>query len=495
MKRILKSSLLVIIAANALFSCTSGNKIIEQTAIPFEKLDSLIEIGNLKEATNIINQALVFDSLTADQRYKLNFDLDKIERIKGEFNIEKEQMLEYIKKYLPNVTDTQIDEWIAKRALEAKEIDGKLMFFKKGPHNLFLIDSIANKAYVAVEGEEVETSDFLQKYLPDVIPSLKSSASSYGKGEKMRVTVRMRVFPQAAPSGEIIRVWLPYIHAQHPKYKDVKLINVYRSDGGSDYLISPGENLRQSIYFEMKANGTDTLKVGYTLEFTSYNQYFANLEKNIKPYDTTSTLYKKYTSEREQHIIFTPKIRELTAQVVGEEQNPYLKVKRIWEYIDKTIPWAGARDYSTIPNIPMYVLENGHGDCGQVTLLFMTMARIAGVPCKWQSGWMLHPEHLNLHDWAEVYYEGVGWVPVDQSFGHIGSKENSELYYFYTKGLDAYRYIVNEEYGKEAPLYPSKIYPHFDEVDFQMGEVEWRGGNIYNGSNGWRCWMDIEYLN
>jgi transglutaminase-like putative cysteine protease len=269
------------------------------------------------------------------------------------------------------------------------------------------------------------------------------------------------------------------------------------------YIISAPDAARRSIYFEMVSNGKDTLKAGYDLSYTSYNQYFSNLEEQIQPYDTSSLIYKTYTAERERHIVFTDKIKTLADSLVGEATEPYEKVKRIWCWITENIPWAGARDYSTIPNIPMYVLNVGHGDCGQVSLLFMTMARYKGIPARWQSGWMVHPGHVNLHDWAEVYYEGVGWVPVDQSFGYSGGDRDKAdttsvltgdqqmLKFFFSKGLDAYRFIVNDEYGLWAPLYPAKIYPHNDEVDFQMGEAEWRGGNILNG--GWKCWMDVDY--
>jgi transglutaminase-like putative cysteine protease len=118
---------------------------------------------------------------------------------------------------------------------------------------------------------------------------------------------------------------------------------------------------------------------------------------------------------------------------------------------------------------------------------------------------MLHPGHVNLHDWAEVYYEGVGWVPVDQSFGYSGGDTDKAdtsavltdvqqmLKFFFSRGLDAYRLIVNDEYGKWAPLFPAKIYPHNDEVDFQMGEVEWRGGNLYYDQ--WNYQWEIKYLN
>jgi transglutaminase-like putative cysteine protease len=188
--------------------------------------------------------------------------------------------------------------------------------------------------------------------------------------------------------------------------------------------------------------------------------------------------------------VFSEKIKAAVKEVVGDETNPYLKVKKIFEWININFPWASAREYSTIPNIPEYVLANRHGDCGQVSLLFITMARCAGVPAKWQSGWMMHPGNKNLHDWAEVYYDGKGWVPVDQSFGRIAGAPDDDSYYFFTKGLDAYRMIVNQ--GISGNFYPAKIHPRSETVDFQRGEVEWKGENLYFGR--WRYKMEIEYL-
>ena len=151
-----------------------------------------------------------------------------------------------------------------------------------------------------------------------------------------------------------------------------------------------------------------------------------------------------------------------------------------------------------------YVIDNKHGDCGQVGLLFITMARYAGIPAKWQSGWMLHPGDVNLHDWAEAYYEGIGWVPVDQSFGHVydraymkdaaneeegrkAAEANDDVYHFYTRGLDAYRYIVNDDYSGD--FFPAKIHPRSETVDFQRGEVEWKGENLYFGR--WKYKMEV----
>ena len=129
------------------------------------------------------------------------------------------------------------------------------------------------------------------------------------------------------------------------------------------------------------------------------------------------------------------------------------------------------------------------------------MARYAGIPAKWQSGWMLHPDEVNLHDWAEAYFEGIGWVPVDVSFGLVYDAEslskggveaavaNDDVYHFFTRGLDAFRYIVNDDFS--ADFYPAKIHPRSETVDFQRGEVEWRGENLYFGR--WKYNMEVEY--
>jgi transglutaminase-like putative cysteine protease len=96
---------------------------------------------------------------------------------------------------------------------------------------------------------------------------------------------------------------------------------------------------------------------------------------------------------------------------------------------------------------------------------------------------MMHPNSLNLHDWSEYYIEGIGWIPMDESFGVNNFATNDEVKYFYSNGMDAYRWIVNSDFSQ--PLYPNKIFTRSDNIDFQRGELEWRGGNIYYDQWNW----------
>jgi hypothetical protein len=119
----------------------------------------------------------------------------------------------------------------------------------------------------------------------------------------------------------------------------------------------------------------------------------------------------------------------------------------------------------------------------------MSMLRYKGVPVRWQSGWMMPPGYENLHDWCEVYYEDSGWVPVDVSY-ELQDTGNQKLKYFYMSGIDAYRLIVND--GVAGKLYPEKKFLRSEPYDFQRGEVEWKGGNLYFDK--WDYDMRIEYL-
>lgn len=60
-----------------------------------------------------------------------------------------------------------------------------------------------------------------------------------------------------------------------------------------------------------------------------------------------------------------------------------------------------------------FAYETFSGDCGQFTALFTTMARIAGIPTRQQSGLNFYPGNTGYHVWSEVYFPVKGWVPVD----------------------------------------------------------------------------------
>lgn len=430
----------------------------------------LISEGEYKEAADFIRLEIATSDLSPQEIWKHNFTIERLERIEKDFNKTEEQILEQIKEFYPNVTPEEIAKWEQSNVLENKIINGEKKYFRNAARNVFRIDKNAGDEFVKINGRQSNTLDtFLEGYLPSVVKSTKESKRE--KPIHFKIKYTLSVDADAVPAGEVLRVWMPMVR-KDPKNSNIKLI----STSQANYIISPDNYSHKSIYMEKKAVAGKKTEFEYIFSYDSRNKWFDIEAKDIKPYNTNSKIYKKYTSERETHVIFSDRIKHLTDSIIGNETNPLLKAKSIYTWINNNFPWASAREYSTIENIPEYVLDNHHGDCGQVSLLFITMARYAGIPAKWQSGWMLHPGAVNLHDWAEVYYEGFGWIPVDQSFG-ITKSDNEDVQYYFLTGLDAYRVIVNDDFS--MPFYPAKIYPRSETVDFQRGEVEWRGGNLY----------------
>ena len=417
---------------------------------------------------------------------KYNWDDDLHHRLKCDFTQSREEVTNYIKRYIPTVTDGQLARWEASGALECMELDGKKMYFHSAGRNLFRIDpkcrTVWQKAHPGEGYSEVELADM--KNLPQILRDAPHTPCHTAQARHMRVTYTLTVAADAVPAGEKVRCWLPFPHRKIDRQTDIELL----STSPAKYKMSAPGFTHSTIYMEQKAVTGQPMVFSETFEYVSRGQKFCL--DTIQPYDTKSAIYRHYTAERLPHIAFTPELRALADSLTRGISSPVKRARNIFTYISKHFPWASAREYSTIPCIPMYVLQNRHGDCGQVSLLFITLCRLAGIPAHFQSGFMMHPGSVNLHDWAEIYFEGIGWVPVDQSFGIPRYARDEAELYFFLGGIDSWRMVVNTDYG--MPLSPKKKFPRSETVDFQRGEVEWRGGNLYFDQWGYN-WK-IEYL-
>ncbi len=434
--------------------------------------------------------------LPRQMRHKYSWERDLSQRYAVDFDRTEKDVKNYIQEYIPDVTDAQIEDWTKSGKLESMVIGKRRMYFHSAAPNLFRIvpELAALKAEKdsssGLEGHQIidsQTIPVIEKTVEDNLAAGKPDPY-YALPKRMRVTYRLTVPANTLRPGKHLRCWLPYPRSDVGRQTDVKFIEAgvngvpYSKD---KIIFSDPECAHGSLYMEAEAQRWKDVTFYEVFEYVSSGEWHPIDSSKVLPYNTESPEYKEYTAEREKHLIFTERIRRTADSLTAGIENPYLQAKAIYSWIDKTFPWASAREYSTIENIPEYVLSSGHGDCGQVTLLFMTLCRAKGIPTRWQSGFMMHPGDKNLHDWCEAYFEGYGWVPVDQSFGVTPYGG-----YFFLGGIEPYRMIVNTDFGRE--MSPAKNYPRSETVDFQRGEVEWEQGNLY--FNLWNYDYDIEYL-
>ncbi len=444
----------------------------------------LIETGEFTIAGEIIGEKLLDGNLNEKQKNDLLFQKDMMSRIEREYALTETDVLERLMPYFSDSTTIYMAKWEKEKVLEYRLINGQKRFFKNAVPNLFRLDKFAKSTKEKISGK---STDYLKSFCLDHSSQLINE--SKGRGELVHpvectMIYSISVRADAVPAGELIRCWMPYPKESNARQTNVDLLSVFPEK----YIVAPDSFAQRSIYCEQIAESGLETKFSVKFRTETYAQIHDPAKMDDKAYDTTSVLYQKNTSERLPQIIFSDRIKNLADEICGNETTAVKQVSMLYDWIDLNIPWASALEYSIVPNIPEYVLDNKHGDCGMQTLLFMTMARYRGIPVKWQSGWMLHPGEVNLHDWCEVYYEGIGWVPLDQSFG-LQNSENDKVKNFYKTSIDSYRLIVNEDFAQD--LFPAKIWPRSEPVDFQRGELEWKNGNLYFGD--WTYKMRVIY--
>ena len=472
--------------------------------IPVE-IQSEIDNGEFSKAQYLIKQYLESDTLSATEKNEIFFESERLERIRKDFTKSREQVKDEFEKMLPGIllSDGNIQTWFIRgadakvpdyslfelekyekeKSLEMRIIDGRRRYFKNAVPNLFRINKKLKKQKEEILGPSVDRLvDFKKAIVPMIIAESEAKKKKLVYEEIFKIVYTLTVKPNTIPAGEIVKCWLPYPKENHQRQQRLKLI----STSEEKYILAPDSVLQRTIYMEKKVEKDSATKFTIEFEFTAFAEYNDIFSKGIIP--PVDAKLSEYVKERPPHIVFTDEIKTLSQKIIGDETNQLEKVKKIFTWIHDNIPWASALEYSTIPNISAYCLENLHGDCGIKTLLFMALCRYNGIPAKWQSGWMLHPVEVNLHDWCEIYVEPFGWVPVDQSFGLINS-ENAKEKYFYIGNTDPYHLIINDDYSQ--PLFPVKIFPRSETVDFQRGEVEWNGGNLYFDK--WNYDLDVSY--
>ncbi len=403
-------------------------------------------------------------------------------RLEADFPLSSEEVTALIRERHPEVTDADIDTFLARHYLEAKTFDGVQRFHRKSVRNLGLLNPAYNGGF---KHRGASASEARISYVDSVLGWYRGTNP---RGLSHEVTYRFSIdVPYSeAIDGDTLRVWmpLPLDSALCARQSGVAVIDATPAD----YTLSGGRSVHNTVYFTAPAPAEgDTAHFEYVGRYVTSGAYAPAeaIAAAMKPYDKESENYRRYTRLPDgRHIIA---LDSLAAEIVGDETNPFRQSELVYDYIINRYPWAGAREYSTISCIPAYVLREGHGDCGQVALLYISLMRTLGVPARWESGWMLHPGEVNLHDWAEVYFEGVGWLPVDISFGRYTGSDDPEITGFYSHGIDSHRFATNKGVG--AVLYPAKKYVRSETVDFQLGEVETNRGNLYYPA--WSSEMEI----
>lgn len=465
---------LVILAVFGLFAITRASEPNEV----FAQADHLERAGHFREAAAVLTHALALEPRPSPERKSLEFELDRLDRIRKDFPYTRELLYQDLKKSVRDLTPAEYAQWIREGRFDRRDIDGQQRFMASSVSNLFFrYPELYTRRLPPKNSGALETRHW------ETCRSIKTAAIAehrpYVLPRRFEVSMNVTADRNAAPDGEVIRAWLP-IPREYPFQNEFEFLTSSPLARRCDNPQSP----IRSVYLEQTAHRDKPTRFAIAYAYTAQGVWFDIQPGEVRPADLSDAVLARFVKEG-PHVIFTPELRALSQQIAGAEANPYLKARRFYDWISENIKYSFAIEYSTIRNISDYCRSRGYGDCGQETLLFIALCRLNGIPARWQSGWNTFPGAKSIHDWSEIYIAPYGWVPVDPYMGiyamryatTLKPEQQREIRDFYFGGLDQYRIAANSDHNQV--LSPPKQSMRSDNVDFQRAELEWGSHNIY----------------
>lgn len=430
-----------------------------------QDIDSYMQSGQWREAGEMIARRLRLD-LPLMLRQRLELAQFFMSRLRDQYTLSEDQLIEAVHQHIPDFSQADFRALRNEGWLDSRRIDGKRMYFE---------DTVASLLKA--------NPDFAQRAGRPLSPS-RPPLDEAMEQMKRRSVMALRLYlvsslTIAQPDPEIVyRVHLP-LPTPAPQQHAVQIIDVQprpehlaRESAPQRTAFFEGKGKPGRVYsasssFEQRLTYVDPLSESFTMV----------------AYPAARPPCREDLEEQAPHMLFTPYLRALARELIGDEIVPVRQAKRFYDFITGQVLYSYVRPYQLIENGAEYAALNLRGDCGLQALLFITLCRIAGIPARWQSGLYAAPSDEGSHDWAWFYTEPCGWLPADCSFGGAARRGgNPERREFYFGNLDPYRAVFNQ--GYMGAFEPERRFLRHDPYDNQSGEVETESCALYKG---YRC--------
>ncbi len=205
-----------------------------------------------------------------------------------------------------------------------------------------------------------------------------------------------------------LQIWI----ADISDYSTQKLIGDKWIDPSPTKVFSDAEYGNQILYWDLSSK----LMTGYSKSIARTFQYvtydYRPIVDPVAEIENWSSIpndiLEKYTRP-EQFLEQDTVLVNIVHTLIKNIENPVHQAKAIYTWVQDSMTYV----YPPRERGVRCAIETLEGDCGQYSALFMTMARIAGIPARQQSGFNFYPGNTGAHVWSEIYLPIKGWVPVD----------------------------------------------------------------------------------
>ncbi len=135
---------------------------------------------------------------------------------------------------------------------------------------------------------------------------------------------------------------------------------------------------------------------------------------------------------------FPKRVKELGTEVTKDGKTPYEKIYLLQQYLQQNYTYTNNPTLSRKQSddfVDSFLFEIKEGYCDYFSTAMVMLARSQGIPARWVKGYapgnatgdvpqrfsensmQYEVTNANAHSWAEVYFGGYGWVPVEATRG------------------------------------------------------------------------------
>lgn len=411
--------------------------------------------GDYKNAIKLIDYRLKTEKMPNALRYCLQIHREMMVRSAEEFPYTYDEALAIIREHIPEFTQEEWNRIIAERKVRWAYIDGEMRIFGRFFTSLVkAYKGFAQRANVVLPGVESAVGGI--PLLDYAVQQMKKTGSMTNR---IHIRATMKVKDACFTPGMFIRAHLP-IPSACEQQSDIRIEKLYPGNAH----IAPEDAEQRTVCWEENMQENHEFIVEYSYLHTAK---YHDLEGALGQ----PGVYDFDLDEQAPHIVFTPYIKALAAELTEGVTDPLEKARRFYDFITLNMNYTFMPSYFLLENIPDTCALNYNGDCGVFALLFLTLCRCAGIPAQWQSGFTAEPDFCGGHDWVRFYVEPFGWLFADCSYGVSATRnENEERRRFYFGNLDPYRMVANRVF--QAPFTVRKDFWRADPFDNQVGEIE-----------------------
>lgn len=244
---------------------------------------------------------------------------------------------------------------------------------------------------------------------------------------KATFELKNEVTVQVPEGAKRVRVW-----AALPQDDPSQQIKNLKIDVPYPYRVELDSEGSKVLFVEVDAPKEKAFKIVTSFVLTRSEVRSGVDAKKANPISEADRVRFAHFLQPNKHVIIDGDIRTLAVKIVGNEQNPVLAARKLYDWLLENVEYW-VKDPINKKASPVgsttYCLTSRTGNCTDFESLWTSFSRSLGIPTQIVYGSFLKPDLMgqdqdqSYHCWAEFYAPGLGWIPHDVAVADLYAGE------------------------------------------------------------------------